>query len=228
MRKSIAFLVVAMLLVNCSALQNLNNAQKGGAIGASSGAVIGGIIGNNIGNKNNSVLGSILGGVIGGAAGVYIGNKMDKQAEAIRTAVPGAEVTRVGEGINVTFDENSGINFASNQSQINEGTKVTLGKLAAIFKEYPDSNILMEGHTDSDGSEAYNLKLSQKRAISVTSYLENLGIPSIRLTTKWYGEVQPKYTNDTAEGKSKNRRVELAVVANETLKKEAKAAAKNR
>lgn len=210
--------------MSCSTLQNLSNAQKGGAIGASGGAVIGGIIGNNIGNKKNSVLGSILGGVIGGAAGVYIGNKMDKQAEAIRTAVPGAVVTRVGEGINVTFDANSGIHFGSDKATIDETTKTTLTKLAAIFKQYPDSNIIIEGHTDSDGSEAHNLKLSEKRAITVSSYLQGLGIPEIRFTTKWYGEVQPKYSNDTAEGKSKNRRVELAVIANETLKKEAKAA----
>ena len=225
-KRGITFLLAVIMMVSCSTLQNLSNAQKGGAIGASGGAVIGGIIGNNIGNKNNSVLGSILGGVIGGAAGVYIGNKMDKQAEAIRTAVPGAVVTRVGEGINVTFDENSGIHFASNQAVIDNETKETLAKLAAIFKEYPDSNIIIEGHTDSDGSEAHNLKLSEKRATTVSSYIEGLGIPALRVTTKWFGEAQPKYSNDTAEGKSKNRRVELAVIANETLKKEAKAATK--
>lgn len=225
-KRGIAFVLMTSLLFSCSALQNLNNAQKGGAIGATGGAVIGGIIGNNVGNKNNSVLGSILGGVVGGAAGVYIGNKMDKQAEAIRTAVPGAVVTRVGEGINVTFDENSGIRFASNKADIDANTKETLTKLAAIFKEYPDSNMLIEGHTDSDGSDELNLKLSESRAKTVVSYLEAQGVPSDRFTTKWYGESQPKFDNATAEGKSKNRRVELAVTANETLKKEAAAAAK--
>jgi outer membrane protein OmpA-like peptidoglycan-associated protein len=225
-KRGIAFVLMTSLLFSCSALQNLNNAQKGGAIGATGGAVIGGIIGNNVGNKNNSVLGSILGGVVGGAAGVYIGNKMDKQAEAIRTAVPGAVVTRVGEGINVTFDENSGIRFASNKADIDANTKETLTKLAAIFKEYPDSNMLIEGHTDSDGSDDLNLRLSESRAKTVVSYLEAQGVPSDRFTTKWYGESQPKFDNATAEGKSKNRRVELAVTANETLKKEAAAAAK--
>ncbi|WP_139957949.1 OmpA family protein [Flavicella sediminum] len=226
LKKGIAFLLITSMLVSCSALQNTNNKQRGGAIGAAGGALIGGILGNNLGNKKNSALGSILGGVIGGAAGVYIGNKMDKQAEAIRTAVPGAEVTRVGEGINVTFDETSGIHFNTNEATVDEQTKTTLLKLAAIFKEYPDSNILVEGHTDSDGSEAYNLELSRKRANAISNHLQGLGVPADRFTTKWYGEVQPKYSNDTAEGKSKNRRVELAVVANETLKKQAKAATK--
>ena len=103
-----------------------------------------------------------------------------------------------------------------------KGTSATtLDKLAAIFNEYPKSNILIEGHTDSAGSEEYNWGLSQKRAESVTAYLQNQGISPSRFTTKWYGETQPRATNETAEGKAKNRRVELAIVASDDLKEEA-------
>ncbi|UOB17457.1 OmpA family protein [Abyssalbus ytuae] len=219
---SLALLLVLSLSVSCNAVQNANNKQKGAVIGAAGGAVLGGVIGNNVGNKKNSVLGAIIGGVVGGAAGAYIGDRMDRQAERIEEEIPGAEVTRVGEGINVTFDESSGVYFATNKYNINSASATTLDKLAGIFKEYPKSNILVEGHTDSDGSEAYNMTLSQNRADAVTSYLLSKGLDNTRFTTKWYGETQPRYPNDTAENKAKNRRVELAIVASDELIEEAK------
>ncbi len=211
------------LIIGC----NASKTAKGAAIGTAVGATAGAIIGNNVGDKNNSVLGAIIGGVVGGAAGAYIGNRMDRQAERIEQEIPGAEVTRVGEGINVTFDESSGIYFNSSKYDINATSQKTLNKLAGIFKEFPNSSILIEGHTDSDGSDSYNMTLSKKRAKSVTNYVVNQGISSKRFSTKWYGETQPKYTNDTNSGKAKNRRVELAIVANDELKKEAKQKAKN-
>ncbi len=214
------FLSISLLL-SCNAIKNANNTQKGAVIGATSGAVIGGVIGNNVGNKNNSVLGAIIGGVVGGAAGAYIGNRMDRQAERIEEELPGAQVTRVGEGINVTFDESSGVYFETGKAALNSQSQTTLNKLAGIFKEFPNSNILIEGHTDNVGSDSYNLTLSQNRAQSVSSYLVKQGLSSGRFTTKWYGEAQPRYTNDTEQGRSKNRRVELGIVANDALKKEA-------
>ena len=97
-----------------------------------------------------------------------------------------------------------------------------MNKLAGIFKEYPQTNVLVEGHTDNTGSDSYNLTLSKNRAQAVTGYLVDNGIEKGRFTTKWYGETQPKYDNSTADGRAKNRRVELAIVANEELKEEAK------
>ncbi|TXK76518.1 OmpA family protein [Mesonia sp. K4-1] len=221
--KSLALVVaVAFLLTGCDAIKNANNTQKGGAIGAGGGAVIGGVIGNNVGDGNNTALGAIIGGVVGGAAGAYIGNRMDKQAQEIENEIPGAEVTRVGEGISVTFDENSGVYFDTNKSGVNAKSQETLNTLIGIFKEYPNTNVLVEGHTDNTGSEEYNLTLSKKRAQSVTNYLTSSGLSSGRFTTKWYGETQPKYDNNTVDGRAKNRRVELAIVANEELKEEAK------
>ncbi|WBL20776.1 OmpA family protein [Zunongwangia sp. HRR-M8] len=220
LNKIMAVCFAASMLVGCDAIQNANNKQKGAVIGSAGGATIGGVIGNNTGD-GNSALGAIIGGVVGGAAGAYIGNRMDKQAKKIETEVPGAEVERVGEGINVTFDENSGVYFASEKYNINEKSEETLNKLVGIFKEYPDTNILVEGHTDDTGSESYNLTLSKNRAQAVTNFLTSHGISASRFETKWYGEAQPKFDNTTAEGRSKNRRVELAIVANEELKKEA-------
>ncbi len=220
MIKGSAFLLVFSLVLGCNAVKNANNKQKGAVIGATGGAVIGGVIGNNVG-KGNSVLGAIIGGVVGGVAGGYIGDRMDRQAERIEEEVPGAEVTRVGEGINVTFDEESGVYFEVNKSEVKGRSAETLQRLAGIFKEYPKSNILIEGHTDSSGSDEYNLALSQRRAQAVTSYLVSQGIDAGRFTTKWYGESQPRYDNATPEGRSKNRRVELGIVASEALKQEA-------
>jgi outer membrane protein OmpA-like peptidoglycan-associated protein len=219
-KKISALILILSLGLGCNAVKNANNTQKGAVIGASGGAVIGGVIGNNVG-KGNTVLGAIIGGVVGGAAGGYIGNRMDRQAERIEEEIPGAEVTRVGEGINVTFNEGAGVYFDTNKSNI-KGTSVeTLNKLAGILKEYPKTVILVEGHTDSAGSEEYNMGLSKLRAESVTKYLIAQGIASDRFTTKWYGELQPVADNSTAEGKSKNRRVELGIVASEELKQEA-------
>ncbi|SDQ74359.1 OmpA family protein [Flagellimonas zhangzhouensis] len=225
--KSMASLMAISLILSCDAVKNANNAQKGGAIGAGSGAVIGGIIGNNVGDGNNTALGAIIGAVVGGAAGGYIGSRMDRQAEQIEQEIPGAEVQRVGEGINVTFSGENGVYFDTNKSDIKGTSATTLDKLAGIFKEYPKSNILVEGHTDSDGAAEYNMGLSQRRAQSVTSYLVGKGISSGRFTTKWYGEEQPKASNETAEGKSQNRRVELAIIASEELKQEAYEETKN-
>lgn len=214
-------LLAALLLIGCSATRNANNKQKGAVIGATGGAVIGGVIGNNVG-KGNTVLGAIIGGVVGGAAGAYIGDRMDRQAERIEEEVPGAVVQRVGEGINVTFTEDAGVYFDTNKSAVKGTSATTLNKLAGIFKEYPNSVILVEGHTDSAGPEDYNLDLSKRRAESVTNYLISQGINAGRFTTKWYGESQPKADNATAEGKAQNRRVELGIIASEALKEEAR------
>jgi outer membrane protein OmpA-like peptidoglycan-associated protein len=219
-RKIGAILLILSLSLGCNTVKNANNTQKGAVIGATGGAVIGGVIGNNVG-KGNTVLGAIIGGVVGGAAGGYIGNRMDRQAERIEEEIPGAEVTRVGEGINVTFSQGAGVYFDTNKSNI-KGTSVeTLNKLAGIFKEYPKTVILVEGHTDSAGSDEYNMTLSRQRAESVTSYLISQGISAGRFTTKWYGEAQPIADNETVEGKAKNRRVELGIIASEELKQEA-------
>ncbi len=220
-------IVLTVSLTNCSAIQNANNKQKGAVIGATGGAILGAIIGNNVGKGGNGELGAVIGGVVGGGAGVLIGNKMDKQAQQIEEEIPGAEVKRVDNGIVVTFDETSGVYFDTNKYNINSASQATLNKLIGVFKEYPDTNILVVGHTDSQGSEDYNMTLSKNRAYAVTNYLSQNGISSGRLTTNWFGETQPLYDNNTAEGRAKNRRVNIAILPNEKMVQEAKAQAGN-
>ncbi|MDG1572893.1 OmpA family protein [Robiginitalea sp. M366] len=210
-----------VLMLGCNAIKNANNKQKGAVIGASGGAVVGGVIGNNVG-KGNTVLGAIIGGVVGGVAGGYIGDRMDRQAERIEEEVPGAEVTRVGEGINVTFTEEAGVYFDTNKDEVKGTSGETLQRLAGIFQEYPKTIILIEGHTDSAGPEEYNMDLSRRRAQSVANYLIGQGVDASRFTVKWYGETQPRADNSTPEGKAKNRRVELGIIASEALKEEAR------
>jgi len=220
-------LLVVLAFSNCETVKNANNKQKGTAIGVAGGAILGAIIGNNVGKGGNGEIGAVIGGVLGGTAGVLIGNKMDKQAKKIEEEVPGATVERVEDGIVVTFDENSGVYFNTNKSDINSKSQTTLNKLASVFAEFSDTNILVVGHTDSAGKEGYNMTLSKERAYSVTNYLKDKGLSPERFTTHWFGETQPKYDNNTADGRSKNRRVNVAIVPNEKMKEDAKMDAKN-
>jgi outer membrane protein OmpA-like peptidoglycan-associated protein len=215
-------MVLTFGLTSCDATRNANNKQKGAVIGAAGGAVLGAIIGNNVGKGGNGELGAVIGGVVGGGAGILIGSKMDKQAQKIEEEIPGAQVERVDDGIVVTFDENSGVYFATNKYDINAKSQETLNKLTNIFKEYSDTNILVVGHTDNVGADDYNMTLSKNRANAVTSYLTGKGLSSGRFTTNWFGESQPKHDNSTAEGRAKNRRVNIAILPNEKMINEAK------
>jgi len=215
MKKFVVVLVVMAFLVfvvGCSA----SRTQKGGAIGAAAGGVAGAVIGKQAGN---TILGAIIGAAVGGAAGAYIGHYMDKQADEIEQDLQGASVERVGEGIKITF--NSGLLFDVNKATLRDASKAELTKLAQILNKYPDTNILVEGHTDNTGSEEYNLELSRQRAQSVENYLASLNVDPTRFTIMGYGESQPVASNETVEGRQQNRRVDLAIMANDKLKKQA-------
>ncbi|MFT7073143.1 OmpA family protein [Patiriisocius sp. Uisw_017] len=223
--KQIATIALSVTLItvftNCEATKNVNNKQKGAVIGATSGALLGAILGNNIGKGGNGALGAIIGGVVGGGAGVLIGNKMDKQAQQIENEIPGAQVERIDDNIVITFDENSGVYFDTAKFYINPASQTTLDKLSGVLVEYGDTNILIIGHTDSVGNDANNMKLSKNRAMSVNNYFNNKGISSNRLTTNWYGEQSPVGDNATAEGRKKNRRVNIVIVPNEKMEQDA-------
>jgi outer membrane protein OmpA-like peptidoglycan-associated protein len=206
----IYFSMTALMLAGC---KSMNNTQKGTAIGATAGAAAGAIIG------KNSVVGALIGAAIGGSGGYLIGHNMDKQAKEIKQEVPEAQVERVGEGINVTF--NSGLLFTINSSTLSDSAQINLEKVAGIFAKYPETNILVEGHTDDTGSDTYNMTLSEKRAQAVANYLQSKGVASNRFTVKWYGEAQPKYPNTSEANRALNRRVELGVMANDEMKKDA-------
>ena len=205
----ISILATSIFVSGCGA----SNAVKGGVIGGASGGVVGGGIGHYAGN---TALGAIIGAAVGGTAGALIGNYMDKQAEEMQNDIAGAKIERVGEGIKITFD--SGILFAVNSSVLQSQAKLNIDKLSVILNKYPDTNILVTGHTDSDGSEPFNQTLSEQRAKSVSDYMLSRGIPTARLSITGLGEKDPVATNDTAIGKKQNRRVEIAVFANDDLK----------
>lgn len=217
---SVLSLSFLFLLGSCEAAKNTNKTQRGAAIGTAGGAVIGGILGNNIGKGGNTALGAIIGGVVGGVAGGVIGNKMDKQAREIDNAIPGAEVERVGEGIKLTMKENA-VRFNINKSTLTSEAQANLDKLVVVFNNYPDTDIKIYGFTDNTGAVDYNLKLSGERAASVKNYLIGKGLKASRFTTQGMGIADPIATNDTPEGRTQNRRVEFAIVANEKMVQDA-------
>ena len=214
MRRLLILVLVAVLVAATVSCSGWSRKEKGAAAGAGAGAVLGGLIGKASGN---TAAGAILGAAIGGAAGAYIGDYMDKQAAEIERDLEGATVERVGEGIKITFD--SGILFDVNKATLKERSKTDLGNLGAILQKYPDTDILLEGHTDDTGTEEYNLELSRLRSQSVANFLAGEGVNAARFTIMGYGESQPIADNITDEGRALNRRVEVAIYANEKLKR---------
>ena len=189
---------------------------QGGVIGATGGAAIGGLIGHHAGN---TAVGAIIGAAVGGTAGVLIGHHMDKQAEELQKDLEGATVQRVGEGILITFNE--GMNFAVDSYTIPANGRSNLNDLADVLIKYEDTDVLIEGHTDNTGSDKYNLDLSERRAESAKKYLISHGINVSRLNAVGYGEEQPISDNSTEQGRKENRRVEVAIYANDKMKKAA-------
>ena len=212
-RTLIAVLTICLVLssVGCA---SWSKTAKGAAIGAAGGAVVGGVIGKIAGN---TLLGALAGAALGGAAGAFIGRHMDKQAEEMRRDLQGAKVERVGEGIKITFD--SGLMFDVNKYDLRSASQENLTKLAAILNKYPDTNILVEGHTDSTGTREINMPLSENRAKAVAHYLATQNVQSARFSVHGYGPDQALGDNATADGRQTNRRVDLAIMANEKLKK---------
>ena len=226
MKKVAIYLVVStfigsVVLSGCNSVKNANSTQKGAVIGAVGGGVLGAVLGNNLGKGGNGELGAVLGTVIGGVAGGVIGNKMDKQAREIETALPGAQVERVGEGIRLVLGENS-VNFDFNKATLTAKAKQNLDKLVPVFKEYADTDIKIYGFTDSKGADDYNLNLSNQRATAVKNYLASKGLVTSRFSVVGLGEAEPIATNDTDAGRSLNRRVEFAILANDKMIEDAK------
>jgi len=215
MKKLIFYLLVASLAF--ASCKSWNRTQKGAAIGTASGAAAGAVIGKASGN---TALGAVIGAAVGGGAGAVIGRKMDKQAEEIKKKVPDVKVERVGEGIVVEFS--SQILFAYDRSDLTAEAKTSLDKLTTVLKEYGDTDIEIQGHTDDKGSDSYNQDLSMRRAVGVRNYLRSNGIAAGRMSTSGYGESAPSYSNANEAGRAKNRRVEFLITANEKMKEEAR------
>ena len=210
---SLTLATASMLLQGCS---SFTKTEKGAAIGTAGGGIIGALIGRAAGN---TAIGALVGGAVGGTAGGLIGHKMDKQAAEIQQTVPGATVTREGEGILVKFD--SGILFDVDKTNLKPAAETSLTQLAASLQNNPQTNILVIGHTDSTGTAAHNMDLSIRRASAVKSFIDGQGVGSNRLTTQGKGETEPIASNSTAQGRAQNRRVEIVIVANDQMKQQA-------
>jgi outer membrane protein OmpA-like peptidoglycan-associated protein len=214
--KRIVTVVAASALVIGSA-GCASKAQTGAIVGAGGGAVVGAVIGKAAGN---TAAGAVIGAAIGGGAGAIIGGYMDQQAAEMERDLEGARIERIGEGIKITFA--GGIMFDVDRADLRPDAQAELVKLSQILKKYEDTHILIEGHTDATGTEDYNMDLSVRRASSVGTFLAIQEVASPRLEAVGYGELQPIATNETSAGRQQNRRVEVAIWANDKLKDAAK------
>jgi outer membrane protein OmpA-like peptidoglycan-associated protein len=209
-------LAIAVLFTAC----NASNTAKGTGIGAGAGAAIGAGIGALIGHGKGAAWGAGIGAIVGGSAGAAIGHKMDKQKKELE-ALENAKVETIndGEAIRLTFE--SGILFATNKSDLNAASQNSLSKFAASLRNNPDTDVKIVGHTDNTGNDGINDPLSQKRADAVKTYLIGQSVVSARLTSEGRGSHEPVADNATSVGKAQNRRVEVYIMPNEKMIREA-------
>ena len=209
MRRARGDLTLLLIAIALSACAMLNKKEEGAIIGAGAGGAVGAVVGNQTGSTTR---GAIIGAVVGGVAGTIIGNQMDQQAKELKQNIPGATVARVGEGIQVTFA--SGLLYDFDSDVVRATAAENLRNLAASLGKYPNTDLLIVGYTDSQGASDYNLALSERRAMAVSSFLATQGVAVSRLRTTGRGEMEPVSTNDTDAGRQLNRRVEVAIFAN--------------
>jgi outer membrane protein OmpA-like peptidoglycan-associated protein len=211
-RAIIALVAVALALSACATFRS--NKAKGAVIGAAAGGAVGAVVGNQTGS---TARGAIIGAAVGGATGMIIGHQMDQQAKELAQSIPGATIQRVGEGIVVTFA--SGLLYDFDSDQIRAEAANNLRNLASSLGKFPNTDLLIVGHTDAAGTADYNQGLSQRRASAASAYLVTRGVSLNRLRTSGRGETEPIATNDTEAGRQQNRRVEVAIFASAAARK---------
>lgn len=215
-RVGAALALTVFVIGSTASCASLTRTERGAIIGAATGATVGGVVGRVAGSTTRGV---IVGAVVGGAAGAVIGREMDRRAEEMEAELENARVERVGEGILVTFD--SGILFDFDSSVLRPEARSNLASLARSLGDMADDvELLIAGHTDSVGTEDYNYRLSERRAQSAADYLMTRGIPPARINIVGLGESEPVASNETPEGRQLNRRVEVAIYANEEYREE--------
>ena len=186
--------------------QKVSRTAIGGAGGLLAGALLGGLIGGKTGR--------IVGAGIGGVAGAAVGYTMDKQIKELKekTEGSGVDVTTTDDGKAILVNLPDGVTFDVASYTLKPEFRATLTQVAQSMNEYPNSLIDVYGHTDSTGSDAYNQTLSENRARTVANFLISQGVSSARIRSQGFGETMPVASNDTAEGRTKNRRVEIKIV----------------
>ncbi|MFL5729388.1 MAG: OmpA family protein [Cytophagaceae bacterium] len=211
--KGLKYLFPAFMLLSAC---KINRTAEGGIIGGTAGGILGGVIA----GKGHTAEGVLIGAAIGGAGGAAIGHYMDKQAQELQRDLKNAKVERVGEGIKITF--NSGILFDIDADKLKPEARANITDLAKTLNKYKDTQVLIEGHTDSTGTADHNQALSDRRAASVSDFLKSLSVDPQRLSTVGYGSSHPVAGNSTSHGREQNRRVEIAIYADKKLKRAAK------
>lgn len=197
---------ISLILAGCATQEVAGRkTATGAAVGAAAGAVTGAVIGHQTGSRTK---GAVIGGVAGAAIGTAIGYQLDKQAKELEQ-IPNVEVARQEDSLLVTMSE--AILFDVNSAALKPQSQSVLSQTADVMVRYPDSDILVKGHTDSTGSERYNQELSERRAKSVQNYLIAKGVSTQRITAIGFGKTMPVASNDTPEGREKNRRVEIEI-----------------
>jgi outer membrane protein OmpA-like peptidoglycan-associated protein len=216
MHRTLRSIPALAALISASACASLNKKESGAIIGAGAGAAVGAVVGNATGS---TAKGAIIGAAVGGTAGAVIGHQMDQQAKEIKQSIPGAVVERVGEGLQVTFE--SGLMFDYDSDVLRPAAQENLATLASSLDKYPNTDIIVVGHTDNRGSDTYNMSLSERRAAAAVNYLVSRGVARTRLRGAGRGETEPVASNETDAGRQQNRRVEVAIYANDALKAQA-------
>ena len=217
LRKGFILILIAAFSFACATTNDSQTSSSGDANrktkrGAIIGAVVGGVAGAVIGNQSgNNRTGAAVGAAAGAAVGAAVGRRMDKQEQELRQ-IEGVEVARPSEG-EIEVRLTSDILFDLNSAALRSTSRSTLNDLAANFAQYPDNQIIVEGHTDSSGTDAHNQRLSEQRAGNVADYLIDRGVPARNVVVYGYGESDPKSSNDTPEGRQLNRRVEIHIRA---------------
>jgi len=214
LRRWVCYTAMVVFLYSLSACAPpQTNTQKGAIYGAAAGAAVGAVVGQAIGHDTKGTLeGAAIGAAVGGLAGAGIGRYMDQQEQALRQAMAASQaamVNRQGNILSVTFK--SDFFFDVDSSVVKPGAYRDIDRLAKVLNEFPNTRIRIEGHTDSTGSESYNLRLSQRRAEAIRNLLVARGVSPTRIVTIGYGESMPRASNTTFSGRQLNRRVEVYI-----------------
>lgn len=207
----LCFLLFILCLTGCTAPQT--KTEKGGIYGAAGGAAAGAVVGQVIAHDTKGTLiGAAIGAAIGGLGGAGVGKMMDDQERDMRAALASSEaasVSREGNLLALTFK--SDVSFDTNSAVVRPGLYSELDRVAAVMNQYPSTLIRVEGHTDSRGSNEYNMDLSNRRANAVKNLLVQRGIAGSRIEAVAFGKTMPTASNDTEAGRQKNRRVEIKI-----------------
>jgi outer membrane protein OmpA-like peptidoglycan-associated protein len=207
------FLCIVLLLAGCAAPETQTKTQKGAVYGAAGGAAAGAIVGQVISHDTKGTLiGAAIGAAVGGLGGAGVGKMMDDQERDMRKAVASSEaasVSREGNLLAVTFKGD--VTFDTNSTVLRPGLQSEINRVAGVLNQYPNTLVRVEGHTDSKGTDAYNMDLSNRRAMAVKYLLVQRGIADSRIEAVGYGETLPVATNDTEAGRQRNRRVEIKI-----------------